>query len=212
MATPGRSSSFPDGRPVQRLIRAGLALALVLCAQVSAADESAVLVIGGARIVIPAPAGFKNAMSLPAARWLAEPYRSSVYDVAALYVPQALQVETVEAGRDVGRHMVLLLPRSPELQRGKSPREFRDDEALRRRIAKESDLRVIRDAGTSAVTLAVRSESSVAVAVATTSMLVRERVVSFHVVSVLRSDEDRQWVVDTSLGWIEAIEAANPAP
>jgi hypothetical protein len=30
------------------------------------------------------------------------------------------------------------------------------------------------------------------------------------VVSVLRSAEDSQWVIDTTLRWIEAIDAANP--
>jgi hypothetical protein len=210
VATPGRSSSFPDRHPAQLLIRIGVGVALVLFAQVCAAGQSSVLVVGGAWIAIPAPAGFKDVMSNPAARWLAQPYRSAVHDVAALYVPEGIQVEKVEAGGDIGRHMVLLQPRSPELQRPKSYREFRDDEELRQRIAKENDLRVIRDSGTSAVTLAVRSGPPVAVVVATSSMLVRERLVTFHVVSVLQSAEDSQWVIDTTLRWIEAIDAANP--
>ena len=192
------------GRPV------ALGVALALFALVCAAEESGTITLGGARIAIPSPAGFKNVISNPDAQWLAPAYRSSAYDVAALYVPLDLQVDTVQAGREITRHMVLLRPRDPKLEGPKSLREFRDDEPLRRQMAQRGNLQVIRDEGNAAVTLAVRSGPPVNVVVATTSLLVRERLVTFHVVSVLETDEDRQWVIDTTMRWIDSINAANP--
>lgn len=187
----------------------GIGVAAVLFAQVCAADESGTVTFGEARIVIPPPAGFKNVVSNPDAQWLTQPYRSSVHDVVAFYVPEGTPVEKVEAGREIGRHMVVLRPRRPELQRPKSYREFRDDEEVRQRIAKQHDLRVIHDAGNSAVTLAIRSSPTADVVVATSSVLVRERLVTLHVVSVLRGDEGSGWVIATTMQWIESINAAN---
>ena len=68
---------------------------------------------------------------------------------------------------------------------------------------------MIRDAGTSAVSLAVTSSPPADVVVATSSILVRERVVTVHVVSVLQSDEDRTWVIEATMRWIEGINSAN---
>ena len=138
-----------------------------------------------------------------------QPLRRNVYDVAALYVPVDMQIEKVEAGREVRRHMVLLRPRTAELQRPKSYLEFRNDEPLRQQIANRGNLQVIRDAGTSAVTLAVTSSPPADVVVATSSILVRERVVTVHVVSVLQSNEDRTWVIEATMRWIESINSAN---
>ena len=47
------------------------------------------------------------------------------------------------------------------------------------------------------------------VVVATSSILVRERVVTVHVVSVLQRDEDRTWVIEATMRWIERIDSAN---
>jgi hypothetical protein len=191
------------------LIQNCMGIAVVVLALVCSAEESGTISLGGARIAIPPPAGFKDVISNPDAQWLTRAYRSSVYDVAALYVPVDMQIEKVEAGREVRRHMVLLRPRNPELQRPKSYLEFRNDETLRQQIASRGNLQVIRDAGTSAVTLAVTSSSPADVVVATSSILVRERVVTVHVVSVLHSDEDRTWVIETTMRWIESINSAN---
>jgi hypothetical protein len=190
------------------LIQHCMGIAVVVLALVCSAEESGTISLGGARIVIPPPAGFKDVVSNPDAEWLTRAYRSPVYDVAALYVPVDMQIEKVEAGREVRRHMVLLRPRNPELERPKSYLEFRNDAPLRQQIATRGNLQVIRDAGTSAVTLAVTS--SPPAVVATSSILVRERVVTVHVVSVLQNDEDRTWVIETTMRWIESISSANP--
>jgi hypothetical protein len=195
---------------VKLLIQSCMGIAVVVLALVCSAEESGIISLGGARIVIPPPAGFKDVMSNPDAQWLTRAYRSSVYDVAALYVPVDMPIEKVEAGREVRRYMVLLRPRNPELQRPKSYREFRNDEALRQQIATRGNLQAIRDAGTSAVTLAVTSSPPADVVVATSSILVRERVVTVHVVSVRHNDEDRTWVIETTMRWIDSISSANP--
>ena len=59
------------------------------------------------------------------------------------------------------------------------------------------------------MTLAVTPSPPADVVVATSSILARERVVTVHVVSVLRSDEDRAWVIEATMRWIESIDAAN---
>ena len=105
---------------MKRLIQNCMGIAVVVLALVCSAEESGTISLGGARIVIPPPAGFKDVMSNPDAQWLTRAYRSSVYDVAALYVPVDMQIEKVEGGREVRRHLVLLRPRNPELERPKS--------------------------------------------------------------------------------------------
>jgi hypothetical protein len=192
-----------------RILPVVAGLIAMLAAQPCAADELTLLSIGGASIAIPAPAGFKNVASNPEARWLTEPYRSAAYDVAALYVPADVRIETVQAGREVRRHMVLLRPLTAELQQRKTASEFRGDAEPRRRLAEQYQLRVVRDEGNVAATLAIRSSPPLEVAVETVSLLLRERVVTLHVVSVHLGDEDQRWVTETADRWIESIEAKN---
>ena len=59
------------------------------------------------------------------------------------------------------------------------------------------------------MSLAVTSSPPADVVVATSSILVRERVVTVHVVSVLQSNEDRTWVIEATMRWIESINSAN---
>ena len=68
----------------------------------------------------------------------------------------------------------------------------------------------MRDAGNACVTLDIRADPPTPVVVATTSILVRERLLTLHVVSVLQSAADKQWVLDTTGRWIDSINAKNP--
>src|SRR5438105_3211310 len=56
------------------MIRNCTSLAVVGLALVCSAEDPGTISLGGARIVIPPPAGFKDVMSNPDAQWLAQAY------------------------------------------------------------------------------------------------------------------------------------------
>jgi len=175
----------------------------------AATGAPATVTLGGAQITIPPPPGFRNVTTNPDAEWMARVYRSSTHDVAVFFVPEDLRVERVQTGRDVPRYMVVLRPRDPALQQPRSLREFRSDETVRKALARRGNLDVVRDADNAAITVAMSTAEGTDVVVATTSLLVRQRVLTFHVASIRSSDDDRRWVIETSLRWIDAITAAN---
>src|SRR5437879_4625379 len=138
------------------------------------------MTLGGAKLVIPPPSGFQNVISNPDAQWLARPYASSLYDIMAFYIPDGMQVEKVQAGREIPRYMVLLRSSTPAFQGRKTYREFRDERSLRQELAKQGNLQMIRDAGNACVTLDIRADPPTPAVVATTSILVRERLLTLH--------------------------------
>ena len=192
------------------LLQHCLCIVLVVVPLVCGAAASDTVTIGGAKLVIPPPAGFKNVMSNPASHWLAQSYASPYNDVLAFYVPDAMQIDKIQAGREIPRHMILLCSSHPAFQRRKSYQEFRNEQGMRQEMAQHGHVQVIRDAGNAFVTLAIRTEPQASVVVATTSLLVRERLLMLHVTSVLHSDADTQWVLETTRGWIDSINANNP--
>jgi len=192
------------------LLQHCLCIALVVVPLVCNAAASDTVTIGGAKLVIPPPDGFKNVMANPASHWLAQSYASPYNDIMAFYVPDDIQIEQVQAGRDIPRHMILMRSSRPAFQRRMSYQEFRDEQSMRQDIAQQGNLQVIRDTGNAFVTLAIRTEPSASVVVATTSLLVRERLLMLHVTSALHSDADTQWVIETTRRWIDNINAKNP--
>src|SRR5262245_37860833 len=90
-----------------------LCMALVVLPLVCGAAASDTITLGGAKLVIPPPIGFKNVMPNPDAQWLAHTYASSLYEVMAFYIPDGIPAEKVQAGHEIPRHMVLLRSSHP---------------------------------------------------------------------------------------------------
>jgi hypothetical protein len=199
-------------KPMPHLLQHWMSLVWIFFPLVCSAVASDTVTMGGAQIIIPPPSGLHNVIANPAAHWFARAYASASYEVAALYIPTGLQVENVTAGRDIHRHAVLVLPRHPALRGPKSSRAFREEHRLRQALAREGRLHVLRDAGNAFVTMDTRADPPASVVVATSSLLVRERLLTLHVASVRHSDDDRQWVIEATLRWIDSIQAANTPP